>query len=142
MPAMHPHLETVRALCRNGKFQEAEDYWYAELKKTGCCDEWVNPFQPAGQINIRHRCGTPFSDYSRSLDFTTGLGTVEWREGDEKPFVNTDTKIKAIKIGLEISRQKDTLVVIHEKEHRLFRANGQPEIPFPFPFGARETLAQ
>jgi len=64
------------------------------------------------------------------------------REGDEKPFVNTDTKIKAIKIGLEISRQKDTLVVIHEKEHRLFRANGQPEIPFPCPFGARETLAQ
>jgi len=59
------------------------------------------------------------------------------REGEEKAFFNTDTKIKAIKIGIEISRKEDTLVVIHEKDQRLFRADGQPEIPFPFPFDYR-----
>ena len=64
------------------------------------------------------------------------------REGDEKPFVSTDTKIKAIKIGIEISRRQDTLVVIHEKEHRLYRPGSHPEIPFPFPFGPGEVFAQ
>jgi len=64
------------------------------------------------------------------------------REGDDKPFVNTDTKIKAIKIGLEISRRQDALVVLHEKEHRQFRAGNQPEIPFPFPFGAGAAVAR
>jgi len=59
------------------------------------------------------------------------------RDGEEKAFFNTDTKIKAIKIGIEISKNEDTLVVIHEKDQRLFRADGQPEIPFPFPFGYR-----
>ena len=62
------------------------------------------------------------------------------REGDATPLVSTDTKIKAIRIGIELSQQQDALVVIHEQETRSLRLGSAPvEIPFPFPFSDRET---
>jgi hypothetical protein len=62
------------------------------------------------------------------------------RDGDTRALANTDTKIKAIKIGIELSDQRDALVVIHAQERRSSRLGSTPaEIPFPFPFSDRET---
>ena len=60
------------------------------------------------------------------------------RHGEEKPIASTDTKIKAIKLGAELSRDTDGLVVLHEKDRRIGRPGSLPaEIPFPFPFANR-----
>ena len=60
------------------------------------------------------------------------------RHGDENPIANTDTKIKAIKLGAELSRDTDGLVVLHEQQTRIGRPGAVPaEIPFPFPFTHR-----
>lgn len=40
-------------------------------------------------------------------------------DGDEAPLVHTDTKIKAINIGMEISRKHDSTMVIHEQGRRI-----------------------
>lgn len=62
------------------------------------------------------------------------------REGDATPIVNTDTKIKAIRIGIELSRHPDALVVTHAQERRSLRLGSVPAvIPFPFPFSDRQT---
>lgn len=62
------------------------------------------------------------------------------RDGDNKAFVTTDTKIKAIKIGIEISRHKDALVVIHDQDRQVVRTGSTPmAIPFPFPFSDRDA---
>lgn len=62
------------------------------------------------------------------------------RDGDATPLASADTKIKAIKLGIELSKQGDALVVIHEQERRSFRLGSTPAaIPFPFPFSDRET---
>ena len=62
------------------------------------------------------------------------------RDGDTTPIASTDTKIKAIKVGIELSKHRDALVVIHEQERRCFRLGSSPaEIPFPFPFSDREA---
>lgn len=60
------------------------------------------------------------------------------RHGEDKPIASTDTKIKAIKLGAELSRDTDGLVVLHEQERRICRPGTDPaEIPFPFPFATR-----
>lgn len=60
------------------------------------------------------------------------------REGDTTPLVSTDTKIKAIRIGIELSRHPDALVVTHAQEGRSLRLGSAPAaIPFPFPFSDR-----
>lgn len=62
------------------------------------------------------------------------------REGDAAPLVNTDTKIKAIRIGIELSRHPDALVVTHAQERRSLRLGSAPAvIPFPFPFSDRRV---
>jgi hypothetical protein len=43
------------------------------------------------------------------------------RDGEEAPLLQTDTKIKAINIGMEISRKQDATMVIHEQGHRISR---------------------
>lgn len=89
MPHMHQHLEKVRELCRAGKFLDAAKFWYAELKKTGSCDEWVNSYQPAAQIDIHHTCDIPFLNYAQSLDFCSGLARTSWQEGENILFRET-----------------------------------------------------
>ena len=62
------------------------------------------------------------------------------RDGETTPVASTDTKIKAIKVGIALGRQQDALVVIHEQEKRSFRLGRPPaEVPFPFPFSDREA---
>lgn len=49
-------------------------------------------------------------------------------DGDEAPLVHTDTKIKAINIGMEISRKQDSTMVIHEQGRRISRCHSPPTI--------------
>jgi hypothetical protein len=44
-------------------------------------------------------------------------------DGDEAPLVQTDTKIKAINIGMDISRKQDSTMVIHAQERRISRCH-------------------
>ena len=61
------------------------------------------------------------------------------RDGEDSPVASTATKIQAIKIGAELSRHDDALVVVHEQERRIRRTDAAPaEIPFPFPFSDRD----
>jgi hypothetical protein len=66
---------------------------------------------------------------TRHIHHITPNGHGGWcirRDGDEAPLVQTDTKIKAINIGMEISRKQDSTMVIHEQGHRISRCHSPP----------------
>lgn len=81
MPVMHHHVPRLRALIAQGRFREAQDFWYGILTDKNACNEWVDPTHPAGQIIHSHDAGDDFRAYRRELDFATGVATTSWRSG-------------------------------------------------------------
>ena len=82
VPVMHQHLPRLRAMIAAGKFSEAQQFWYGILEEKKACNEWVDPFHPAGQILLGHQNGENFRAYRRELDFATGVATTSWRSGE------------------------------------------------------------
>ena len=84
VPVMHQHVPRLRAMIAAGEFLEAQQFWYEILEQHGACNEWVDPFHPAGQM-LHHQDGSRgFTAYERDLDFATGVATTCWRSGDSE----------------------------------------------------------
>jgi alpha-L-fucosidase 2 len=82
VPVMHQHVPTLREMIASGKFVEAQRFWYEILEEHGACNEWVDPFHPAGQLLHHHESNDRFTGYERELNFASGMTTTSWRSGD------------------------------------------------------------
>lgn len=78
-------LPEVRRLIGEGRYREAAKVMpdaYAERtgKTEGCTSTGRDPYQPFCSINVAMGTDGPFRNYRRSVDFETGLASVEWRD--------------------------------------------------------------
>lgn len=89
------HLQEVRRLAEAGKWKEAEQLCWEKLqpwttalgrtwtKSAGVAPErTINAYQPAGNVEILFQDVDSVEDYVRSLDFASGITTVQYRDGD------------------------------------------------------------
>lgn len=75
------HLKEIRQMLANGQYQRASDY-VVELsqKENYGPKRWTDPFIPAFDIRIRMGSDGEIKDYSRSVDFSTGVASVNWSD--------------------------------------------------------------
>ncbi len=75
------YLSDIRALLADGKYQQAAGFVVELSKKEGySAKRWTDPFIPAFTIRIMTgNAGTP-GNYSRSVDFTSGVASVKWSD--------------------------------------------------------------
>ncbi len=77
------HLPEIRQMLADGQYKRATEY-VVEISKTQGYDEkrWTDPFIPAFNIRVIMKPNGEVTDYSRSVDFATGVASVRWT--DEK----------------------------------------------------------
>ena len=89
------HLNDVRKLMLDGKYDEGEKYFNEKFKE--CCKEVYNvdPYQPFAELSIFRKPDDAFADYKAVLDFQSAIATVSWMEKNTKivreSFVSYDT---------------------------------------------------
>ncbi|MBU6400744.1 MAG: glycoside hydrolase N-terminal domain-containing protein, partial [Verrucomicrobia bacterium] len=84
------HLPEVRALAAAGKWREAQALFLKTLQPYGGrFDERsklgggsVNPYQPAGDLELHFPPTGPVTGYRRSLDLATAIATIQYQQGD------------------------------------------------------------
>ena len=75
------HLDEIRALLGQGQYQQAADFVVALSQKEGYGGKrWTDPFFPACDLKISVPPQGPETNYARTLDFQTGVGTVGWSD--------------------------------------------------------------
>lgn len=84
---MAPHLGTVRQMIDEGKYSAAAEF-VAELSREQGYQgmHWTDPLIPAFDLKITMSPAGEPRDYARSVDFQTGVASVQW-EDDRGAFV-------------------------------------------------------
>ncbi len=75
------HLTEIRRMIADGQYKRATEY-VVEISKTEGYGEkrWTDPFIPAFNIRIMMEPAGEVKDYSRSVDFSTGVASVRWSD--------------------------------------------------------------
>ena len=68
----------------NGKWFFADKFLNIMLLEKGYKSLETEPYHPTGDVIIKYDPKTPFTNYSRTLDFTTGEITIAWKEGSAR----------------------------------------------------------
>lgn len=75
------HLVEIRQLLADGKYQQAADFVVERSKKEGFgAKRWTDPYIPAFNIRIIMSSHGKVENYSRSVDFSTGVASVNWSD--------------------------------------------------------------
>jgi hypothetical protein len=75
------HLKEIRRMLADGEYQRAADFVVALSQKDGYGPKrWTDPFVPAFDVRVTMASNGPVSDYSRSVDFATGVAAVNWSD--------------------------------------------------------------
>lgn len=98
------HLQEIRQLLADGKYQAVADLVVDLSKKEGYGEKrWTDPFVPAFDMRVTVASNSPITSYSRSVDFATGVASVNWSDAsggfDRELFVSRsdDLVVLAIK---------------------------------------------
>jgi len=76
-----PRLSEIRNLLANGEFQKAADLVVNLSYKEGYSGKrWTDPPIPAFNIKIEMETNAEIRNYQRSVDFTTGVASVNWSD--------------------------------------------------------------
>ena len=76
------HLVEIRKMISEGNYQQAADYVVELSKKEGYSHKrWTDPFIPAFDLRLIMKPSGGLRNYSRSLDFETGVVSVAWEDG-------------------------------------------------------------
>jgi alpha-L-fucosidase 2 len=73
------HLEKVRELTKTGKFAEAE-----QLIESNMLGPNTQPYQPLGNLYLKHEGFIDMKSYSRELNLDTAIATTSYMQGDTK----------------------------------------------------------
>lgn len=74
-------LGEIRQLIADGEYQRAADLVVALSHEEGYGSKrWTDPFIPAFDLKIKMAAQGEVRDYRRSVDFSTGVAAVEWRD--------------------------------------------------------------
>lgn len=75
------HLKEIRRMLADGEYQRAADFVVELSKKEGNgAKRWTDPFVPAFDVRVMMATHGPVADYSRSVDFATGIAAVNWSD--------------------------------------------------------------
>ncbi|MEI8288688.1 MAG: glycoside hydrolase N-terminal domain-containing protein [Verrucomicrobiota bacterium] len=75
------HLKEIRQMLADGRYQRAADFVVELSQKEGYgAKRWTDPFVPAFDVRVTMASNTPVENYSRSVDFATGVASVNWRD--------------------------------------------------------------
>jgi len=78
---MAPHLDTVRGMIDDGEYREAAEFVYSLGRKQGYRGlRWTDPLIPAFDLKITMSPAGETRDYARSVDFETGVASVQWKD--------------------------------------------------------------
>jgi hypothetical protein len=78
---MAPHLDTVRRMIEEGQYSQAAEFVSELGHKQGYRGlRWTDPLIPAFDLKITMSPAGQIRDYSRSLDFQTGVASVQWKD--------------------------------------------------------------
>jgi len=78
---MAPHLDTVREMIDEGKYGEAARFVWGLARKQGYPElRWTDPLVPAFDLKITMPPAGKTRDYARSVDFETGVASVQWKD--------------------------------------------------------------
>jgi hypothetical protein len=78
---MAPHLNTVREMIDKGRYSEAAEFVYNLGRKQGYRGlRWTDPLIPAFDLKITMSPAGKIRDYARSVDFQTGVVSVQWKD--------------------------------------------------------------
>ncbi|MDO8952950.1 MAG: glycoside hydrolase N-terminal domain-containing protein, partial [Draconibacterium sp.] len=105
------HLTEIRQMLADGQYQKAADFVVELSKKESYGGKrWTDTFIPALNIRVIMKPNGEVTDYSRSVDFATGVASVNWSDArgsfQRKLFVSRDDDA----IVLSISGEKKKLV--------------------------------
>lgn len=93
-------LPELRSMLAKGQYQEANDFLQNAMTEAGGKLERPAPYQPQCDLALFTQTKGAFSDYSREVDFTSGVVTVAW----------TDEEIR-FERSLFVSRVDDVVVM-------------------------------
>ena len=80
-PDTASRLPEIRRKLVDGEYQAAADLVVRIADKEGYGGKrWTDPFIPAFDVRLNLSSNGPVEDYSRSVDFSTGVASVNWRE--------------------------------------------------------------
>jgi alpha-L-fucosidase 2 len=75
------HLAQIRQMMSAGQYQKAADYVVELSHQEGWGGKrWTDPFIPAFDLQVTMATQGAPRDYARSVDFSTGLASVAWRD--------------------------------------------------------------
>ncbi len=75
------HLQEIRQLLVDGQYQQAADLVVELSKKENYgAKRWTDPYIPAFDIRVVMSSDGPVKNYSRSVDFSTGVASVNWSD--------------------------------------------------------------
>lgn len=77
------YLTAIRQMLSKGEYQQAADFVVELSKKEGYKEKrWTDPFIPAFNIKVIMDANGVVSNYSRSVDFSTGVTLVKWSDAN------------------------------------------------------------
>jgi alpha-L-fucosidase 2 len=75
------HLTEIRRMITDGKYKRATEYVVEISKTEGYAEKrWTDPFIPAFNIRAIMKPNGKISDYYRSVDFSSGVASVNWSD--------------------------------------------------------------
>ena len=78
---MAPHVDTVREMIDEEEYREAARFVWNLARKQGYPElRWTDPLIPAFDLKITMPEAGETRDYARSVDFQTGVASVQWKD--------------------------------------------------------------
>jgi hypothetical protein len=75
------HLTEIRRMITDGQYKRATEYVVEISKTEGYAEKrWTDPFIPAFNIRAIMKPNGKISDYYRSVDFSSGVASVNWSD--------------------------------------------------------------
>jgi alpha-L-fucosidase 2 len=79
------HLSEIRKMISDGQYQKAADYVVELSHKEGWGEKrWTDPLVPAFDLLVKMNNEGEATGYMRSLDFQTGVASVQWEQTSGK----------------------------------------------------------
>jgi len=77
------HLTEIRQMIAEGKYRKAAEFVDEISRGEGYGEKrWTDPFIPAFNIKLRMSAEGEIKNYSRSVDFSTGVAGVKWSDSN------------------------------------------------------------
>ena len=73
-----------KEMIKTGKYAEGSEFFARELEKSIRGELNIDPYQPMYLLDIEIKPQNGFTNYSRALNFQTGLASVAWNDGDTR----------------------------------------------------------